>query len=136
MTRSRDRFTICVIRRKPIHLLLASLALAAMVAIGLLQISTAQGAVKRVRVVDDRFAPTRITIKRGDTVRWNFARGNRNFHNVTATRTPRGVAKRRYRSARAVGPGERFSRSFRRAGIYRFSCTLHFGMNMRVAVRR
>lgn len=103
---------------------------------GGLQAPVAQGATERVRVIDDAFRPAKVTIQRGDIVRWNFARGNENFHNVTATRTPRGIAKRAFTSRSQVGPGKRFSRSFRRAGLYRFQCTLHFGMNMRVTVRR
>lgn len=89
-----------------------------------------------MNVVDNSFRPAAVAIKRGDTVRWVFARANSNPHNVTARQTPRGISKRAFTSAPAISGGRAFSRTFRRVGLYRFHCTLHFGMEMRVRVTR
>lgn len=101
-----------------------------------IETAPAQAAVKSVRVVDDRFRPARVTIRAGDAVRWSFARRNRNFHNVTAVRTPRRVSRRAFTSGPEIPGGRRFKRTFRRAGVYSFTCTIHFGMGMRVTVKR
>lgn len=82
--------------------------------------------VHRVRMVDgNRFRPTRITISRGDRVRWV------NRDNVAHTTTSKsGLWDER------LEPGERFSRRFRRAGTFDFRCTIHFGMDGTVVVSR
>jgi plastocyanin len=81
--------------------------------------------VHRVRMVDgNRFRPTRITISRGDRIRWM------NRDNVAHTTTSkRGLWDER------LEPGERFSRRFRRAGTFDYRCTIHFGMDGRIVVR-
>lgn len=93
-------------------------------------------AVRAVGVVDNRFTSPTLNARRGDIVRWVFPRRNVNFHNVIATKTPRGVPKRRYRSSRAVGPGSAFARRVKRPGVYRFFCSIHPFMRMQVNVRR
>ena len=86
----------------------------------------AVSATKSVRVVDDRFRPSTLTVRRGDTVNWRWAGDNP--HNVTVVRGPV-----RFRSS----PKE--SGSYRkkvpRRGTYRITCTIHGGMNMTLRVR-
>lgn len=80
--------------------------------------------VHRVRMVDgNRFRPTRITISRGDRVRWV------NRDNVTHTTT----SNRELWDER-LEPGERFTRKFRRAGTFAYECTIHFGMTGTIVV--
>ena len=79
----------------------------------------------RVRMVDgNAFRPRSITISRGDRVRWVNRAG------VTHTTTSnRGLWNE------TLQPGERFSRRFRRAGTFRYQCTIHSGMTGTIVVR-
>jgi plastocyanin len=79
----------------------------------------------RVRMVDgNAFRPGRITISRGDRVRWI------NRTSVTHTTTSNGGLWNE-----TLQPGERFSRRFRRAGTFRYMCTIHAGMTGTIVVR-
>ena len=79
----------------------------------------------RVRMVDGNvFQPGRITIARGDRVRWI------NRASVTHTTTSNGGLWNE-----TLQPGERFSRRFRRAGTFGYRCTIHAGMTGTIVVR-
>jgi plastocyanin len=79
----------------------------------------------RVRMVDgNAFRPGRITIARGDRVRWV------NRASVTHTTTSNGGLWNE-----TLQPGERFSRRFRRAGTFGYRCTIHAGMTGTIVVR-
>ena len=79
----------------------------------------------RVRMVDgNAFRPRRISISRGDRVRWV------NRASVTHTTTSNGGLWNE-----TLAPGERFTRRFRRAGTFRYHCTIHSGMTGRIVVR-
>ena len=79
----------------------------------------------RVRMVDgNAFRPGRITIARGDRVRWI------NRDDVTHTTTSNGALWNETLQA-----GERFSRRFRRAGSFGYRCTIHSGMTGTIIVR-
>ena len=79
----------------------------------------------RVRMVDgNTFRPGRITIARGDRVRWV------NRASVTHTTTSNGGLWNE-----TLQPGERFSRRFRRAGSFGYRCTIHAGMTGTIVVR-
>jgi plastocyanin len=82
-----------------------------------------RGAAKivRVRALDDVFRPSAVTISRGTRVRWV----NRGDDDHTTTGSTWSVT---------LSPGERFTKLFRQAGTYRYSCTLHSGMTGRVVV--
>jgi plastocyanin len=98
-------------------------AVLAVLVLGLVAARPAEGgAVRNVRVGDNYFAPTAITVARGTTVRWRWV--GRRPHNVTAT----GFASRTQTSGI-------YSRRFNRRGARRVYCTLHAGMEMRVRVR-
>jgi plastocyanin len=83
---------------------------------------------RSVSLRDNRFAPTSLTIKRGDTVR--FVWRGRNPHNITTTRRPRGASR--------VAAGTRRTGSYRkrftRRGTYRLLCIIH-SPNMRMTIR-
>jgi plastocyanin len=98
-------------------------ALLAAAAIGSTAVRPAEGAITRnVKVDDNFFAPTSLTISPGTTVKWRWV--GRRPHNVTA----RGFAS----STKRTGT---YSRRFNRTGTRRVYCTLHSGMEMRVRVR-
>ncbi len=75
-----------------------------------------------VALRDNRFHPPVIQIKQGQTVTWSF-NDNGTTHNVKGT---------------GWGSGDQASGTFRHTftapGSYRYSCTLHLGMNGRVDV--
>jgi plastocyanin len=77
---------------------------------------------KRVLVKDNFFEPRSVNIHKGDRVTWIW-RGE-NPHNVTFVKVPKGAGKRGAES-RVTG---RWSRRFRKRGLYKYVCTIHAGM--------
>ena len=73
------------------------------------------------------FRPARLTIARGDAVQWVW-RDSGTTHNLTSR------GKMRFRSAGNRTTGSHVVR-FRRRGIYRYACTIHYGMNGTIVVR-
>jgi plastocyanin len=87
-------------------------------------------------VLDDYFAPHRLSLPRGGSVRWVWSARNLHPHNVRLVDGPPGVSKKRYRSQTSVRQFD-FERAFPKPGTYQFFCTLHpFTMRQTVAVRR
>ena len=87
------------------------------------EVGTPLGATTTVRVkaLDDVFRPSTVTIDRGSRVRWV----NRGDHDHTTTGSSWNVT---------LSPGEHFTKRFRRAGTFTYSCVLHSGMTGRVVV--
>jgi plastocyanin len=82
-----------------------------------------------VLVHDDHFHPARVTIRRGGKLRWRWT--GHHVHDLRFRRA-RGLARIASGAARVEGT---ITRRFRRAGTYRYACTLHAGMRGRVVVR-
>jgi plastocyanin len=76
---------------------------------------------------DISFSPRSLTISSGTTVTFAF-RDDGTTHNVTST------AGRRFEPIANRSSGS-VRRTFRRAGTYRYACTLHPGMTGRITVR-
>ena len=91
------------------------------------------GPTKTVTVHDGYFTPSKLTVKSGTTIRWTWARGLTDTHDVMLTRRPRGV--RPFMSEYAAGDYT-FKRRLRVPGRYSFVCDLHQGMKMTVVVKR
>jgi plastocyanin len=89
--------------------------------------ATGAGAARTVTLKDISFSPRSLTVSRGTTVTFAF-RDDGTTHNVTSTAGSRfkPIANRSSGSVR---------RTFRRAGTYRYDCTLHPGMTGRITVR-
>ncbi len=81
----------------------------------------------RVRIKNIDFAPHRLVVGRGTTVRWTFDDAS-TPHNVTS----RGTAKFRSSSTKQSGA---YSVRFTQAGTYRYVCTIHFNMKASIVVR-
>jgi plastocyanin len=79
--------------------------------------------VVRVRVVDNAFRPRNLTVARGDVVRW--VNGGSRTHTTTSNT---GAWNQ------SLSPGDTFRRRFRRAGTFRYHCTIHSGMTGRITV--
>lgn len=84
-------------------------------------------AVKVVKVQNFDFGPDPVRIGRGGTVEWRFL-DRPSPHNVSS----RGPLRFRSSSSKQTGT---HSVRFRRAGIYRYICTIHPNMRARVVVR-
>jgi plastocyanin len=65
-----------------------------------------------------RWEPSARRIVRGDRIVWSNPTGT--SHTVTAYRG-------RWSKNTLIGPGERTARRFRRAGLYKFRCTINSG---------
>ena len=91
----------------------------------------AYAATKEVKVKDNFFKPDRVTIDKGDTVRWVW-RGD-NQHNVALKKPDlRRVARRS-----AVKTDGKFTHQFGIVGTWRVLCELHpRRMRMKVIVTR
>jgi plastocyanin len=108
-------------------------ALAAATIVGTLALTLGAGATpadeeasqalrKRVLVKDNFFEPRSVNIRRGDRVTWIW-RGE-NEHNVTFVKVPKGAGKKGAET-RVTG---RWTRRFRKRGLYKYICTIHAGM--------
>lgn len=86
---------------------------------------TATASSVKVVVKDNRFSPSKVTIRRGGKVTWAWSRRNGQAHNVTASR---------FGSLTRVR-GYRYTHRFTRRGSFLIVCTVHSGMDMRVRVK-
>lgn len=82
-------------------------------------------ATRTVTLRNIAFNPSRVTISRGDRVTWVWRDGSVR-HNVTSRSFPSSGSRSR----------GSYSVTFRRAGVFRYRCTLHPGMTGTVVVRR
>ena len=78
-------------------------------------VPTVEGATKSVRVGDNFFSPSSISIRKGDYVKWRWVGDAR--HNVVATR---GAS---FRSS--IKTSGTYTRRFRRRATIRYICTIH-----------
>jgi plastocyanin len=92
--------------------------------------------IRTVQVRDDYFTPTKLTVKRGTTIKWVWSMHNYDTHNVTLTSGPKGVKKSRFRSIDGTS-GIVFTRTLTVLGTYHFICTMHpTEMKMTIVVKR
>ena len=108
-------------------LAIAGLALAAAAPAVTTAAGAGAGATKTVTLKDISFSPRSLTISKGTAVAFAFRDGG-TTHNVTST------AGRRFKTIPDRSAGS-VRRTFRRAGTYRYQCTLHPGMTGRITVR-
>jgi plastocyanin len=95
--------------------------------------AAASGAsLKRVKVGDDYYGPTHLTVKPGTKVKWVWLADNGDSHDVKLTRAPHGV--KRFHSASAATDYS-FTRKLTKQGTYKIVCTLHQDMTMTIRVR-
>jgi plastocyanin len=90
----------------------------------------ALAATKSVKVGDNYFvrdgATPTVSVKKNDTVKWNFV--GENPHNVTVTSGPVKFKS----STKSSGS---YRKKVTRAGLYRIVCTIHDGQKMNLRVR-
>ena len=111
----------------------ATVALAAVALVLALVVGASATTTRTVKVGDDYYGPTKLTVNRGTVVRWTWLSDNADSHDVKLTSAPKGVTK--FKSASAA-TDYTFKRTLKAAGTYKFVCTLHQDMTMRIVVRR
>jgi len=87
---------------------------------------------KTVKVSDDFYAPGKLTVPKGSTIKWTWPYGNTNTHDVKLAKGPRSAKK--FWSDPAA-QGFTFTRKLTVAGTYRIVCTLHQTMKMTIVVK-
>ena len=101
--------------------------------------SGASGQAKRtvhVTVADDYYSPTKVKIKSGSKVSFNWSDANVDTHNVKLVKGPRKADKKDFKSATGA-IGIKFNPKFKVPGKYHFVCTLHRSvMQMDVTVKK
>ena len=126
-------------RKGPFAAVIAAVACGAVVVPISSGASTARQArvvVKKVKVADNFFAPTKLTITKGNQINFVWQNTNYETHNVTLRNAPKGVSRKKFTSINAVR-GIHFKRTFLTPGTYHFLCTIHPGtMNLTVVVKR
>jgi plastocyanin len=92
--------------------------------------------VKKVKVADNFYSPTKMTIKVGDKVNFVWSPTNVETHNVTLVSGPKGVNKKQFRSLDG-STNFHFERTFTVPGKYHFQCTIHpTMMNLFLTVKK
>jgi plastocyanin len=87
-----------------------------------------------VKVDDDFFLPTKVTIHEGSSVKWVWG-PDIDVHNVTLASGPKGVTKQQFTSV-SGSTALMFKRKFSVPGTYKFICTIHAMMKMTVTVKK
>jgi plastocyanin len=122
-------------KHKGLTTLIACVAVGAVGVPAALGTTTRKPIVKKVQVVDNFYSPTKVTIKKGQQVKWIWNKNNFNTHTVTLIKGPKGVSKKKFSSFQASA-GVHFKLTFIKAGTYHFECQLHpLEMNMTVTVK-
>lgn len=106
-----------------------SLALALAGASGAL----AGGKTKTIKVGDDYFSPSKVTVKAGTTVKWSWLAGNADTHDVRLKSGPHGV---KHFKSEVAASDYSFKRKLTRPGKYRLYCSLHESMVQTIVVKR
>jgi plastocyanin len=90
---------------------------------------------KVVKVEDDFYSVSRLKIKPGTQVKFQWAKTNFDSHNVTLHKGPKGINDSKFTS-RTGASGIRFSPTFTKPGTYHFHCTIHRQMMVTITVKR
>ena len=110
-----------------------AVTLTALAAIALVPATAGAGVTRSVSVRDGYFSPSKMTVRTGTTVRWVWANGLSDTHDVMLDKHPKGVAP--FMSDYAAG-SYTFKRTLKKPGTYTFLCDLHQGMKMTIVVKR
>ena len=114
---------------------LIGLAATVSLALALAGASGALGGARRkvVKVGDDYYSPSKLTIKKGTKVRWAWLDGNQDNHDVRLKSGPKGVKK--FKSDLA-GSDYSYSQTFKVPGTYKIYCSIHVEMRQTITVKK
>lgn len=84
-------------------------------------------------VTSGYYDPKNLTIHKGDKVNWTWH--DNKGHSVWLKDGPNGVKNSDYRSPAYSSPGNTWAKRFRKPGEYKFFCSLHPTMTMKIEVK-
>jgi plastocyanin len=93
----------------------------------------AGGKTKTIKVGDDYYAPTKVTVKPGTTVKWSWLAGNADTHDVRLKSGPHGV---KHFKSEVAASDYSFKRKLTVPGKYKIYCSLHDTMVQTIVVKR
>jgi plastocyanin len=105
---------------------LAAAAVAASIGVAVAVVPAQAVSSKTVSVKNNAFSPTTVSIKKGDKVTWKWTQGGVP-HNVTPANGNPG-------SKTSSKKGFTFTKTFTKAGTFKYVCTIHSNMKMTVRV--
>jgi plastocyanin len=104
------------------------------------------GKTAKVKVNDDYYSPTKLSIKKKTKVKFSWNSSNINTHNVTMKSGPKGVKKSKQCASGPVTKcnksasgsiGINFAPTFDKTGTYNFYCTVHPDlMKIKITVKK
>jgi plastocyanin len=100
---------------------LAVLAAVAVAGVAALAVPAMGAATKTVKVLDFKFTPKTLTVKKGTKVTWKW--GGKVIHNVTVQKGPK-----KFHSA-TISTGS-YSQTLTKPGTYNIVCTIHIAQGM------
>ena len=105
---------------------LSAVAVAASLATAVAVVPAQAGSSKTVSVKNNAFSPTSVSIGKGGKVSWKWTQGGVP-HNVTPASGAAG-------SATSSKKGFTYSKTFSKAGTFKYVCTIHSSMKVTVKV--
>ena len=89
---------------------------------------------KTVKIADNYYSPTKLTVNRGSTITWKWPDVTGDTHDVLLDKGPKGVKKFQSETA---GSFYSYKRKLTTPGVYKIICTLHEQeMKMTITVRK
>ena len=105
---------------------LAAVAVTATIGLAAAVVPAQAGSTKTVAVKNNAFSPTAVKIAKGGKVTWKWTQGGVP-HNVTPASGGAG-------SKTSSKKGYTFTKTFTKAGTFKYVCTIHSSMKMTVKV--
>jgi plastocyanin len=105
---------------------LSAVAVAASLATAVAVVPAQAGSTKTVSVKNNSFSPGSVSIKKGGKVTWKWTQGGVP-HNVTPAKGGKG-------SATSSKKGFTYSKTFSKAGTFKYVCSIHSSMKSTVKV--
>ena len=118
--------------------MVVALALAAAVATAANAPQKSKSKPKEVSVADFYFGPEKVTLKKGQSIKWVWAEGNTYPHDVHLKSGPKGLkGKASYSTKTTAVTDAEFEKTFTTPGTYHFICTIHpTQMHMTIVVKK
>ena len=107
--------------------MIRKLVAVAVIAFAVAAVPAHAGSTKTVAVKNNSFSPGSVSIKKGDKVTFKWTQGGVP-HNVTPASGAAG-------SATSSKKGFTFTKTFSKAGTFKYVCTIHSNMKVTVKVR-
>ena len=114
-------------------LAVGALAIALVPAVAGAGAATSSKKVKKVSVHDNYYAPLKLKVKAGTTVKWIWPTDVGDTHDVNLGKRPKGV---KAFHSELVATGYSFKRTLKKPGKYYIYCSLHDDMKMTITVTR